>query len=410
MVDSKIQIAEASEGTLAQVGTYSITESSVTKNLQRVVSNNSSGVEVGTAATPIRTDPTGTTTQPVSGTFFQATQPVSISSGTVTTISTVTSVSSIGSVTPGTGAASLGKAEDAIHTSGDTGVMTLAVRNDAGTALAGTTGDYIPLTTDSTGALRTVSVGATQYVEDVAHTSGDLGTLAMVVRRDANTSLVTSDGDNAPLQVNDTGALKVAITSGAGSGGTSIADEGAFTEASTSVTPVGGYYSSSEDSLASGVIAAIGLDASRNVKTHEQYAPLAEDNANQVIATQSRPVFGSTYSPSFYAPLTQVTKANIKNVGGNLISIYVTNDNSAVRYFQIHNKATAPVATDVPYASFKIPAGSANSPGVLILDEIFFTRGGRYCNIGVGFAISGAFATFVDSATASEHIFVANYI
>lgn len=32
----------------------------------------------GTAAAPIRTDPTGTTTQPVSGTFYQATQPVSI--------------------------------------------------------------------------------------------------------------------------------------------------------------------------------------------------------------------------------------------------------------------------------------------------------------------------------------------
>ena len=31
------------------------------------------GVEFGTATDPVRTDPTGTTTQPVSGTFFQAT-------------------------------------------------------------------------------------------------------------------------------------------------------------------------------------------------------------------------------------------------------------------------------------------------------------------------------------------------
>src|SRR5205085_7419115 len=35
----------------------------------------------GTSTNPVRTDPTGTTTQPVSGTFWQATQPVS---GTVT--------------------------------------------------------------------------------------------------------------------------------------------------------------------------------------------------------------------------------------------------------------------------------------------------------------------------------------
>jgi hypothetical protein len=46
------------------------------------------------------------------------------------------------------------KAEDAAHVSGDKGIMALAVRNDAGTALAGTDGDYIPLSTDSTGNLR----------------------------------------------------------------------------------------------------------------------------------------------------------------------------------------------------------------------------------------------------------------
>jgi fibronectin-binding autotransporter adhesin len=63
------------------------------------------------------------------------------------------SVSISGSVTPGTAAANLGKAEDAVHADGDVGVMSLAVRNDAGTALAGTSGDYIPLMTDSRGHL-----------------------------------------------------------------------------------------------------------------------------------------------------------------------------------------------------------------------------------------------------------------
>jgi hypothetical protein len=45
----------------------------------------------------------------------------------------------------------LTKAEDAAHASGDKGVMAMAVRNDAGTSLAGTDLDYIPLTTDSLG-------------------------------------------------------------------------------------------------------------------------------------------------------------------------------------------------------------------------------------------------------------------
>lgn len=51
-----------------------------------------------------------------------------------------------------TTATSLGKAEDAAHTTGDTGVMMLAVRNDAGTALAAD-GDYIPVMVDSAGRL-----------------------------------------------------------------------------------------------------------------------------------------------------------------------------------------------------------------------------------------------------------------
>lgn len=53
----------------------------------------------------------------------------------------------------GVAATSLGKAEDAAHSSGDTGVQMLAVRNDVAAALAGTTLDYIPLTTDANGAL-----------------------------------------------------------------------------------------------------------------------------------------------------------------------------------------------------------------------------------------------------------------
>ena len=60
-------------------------------------------------------------------------------------------------VTPGTGASDLGKAEDAAHSSGDVGVMPLAVRNDTLAALAGTDGDYSPFQIDEQGALYVLS-------------------------------------------------------------------------------------------------------------------------------------------------------------------------------------------------------------------------------------------------------------
>jgi len=55
------------------------------------------------------------------------------------------------SAIPGTGATNLGKAEDAAHTSGDVGVMALGLRKDTPSAVAGTDGDYMPLISDQTG-------------------------------------------------------------------------------------------------------------------------------------------------------------------------------------------------------------------------------------------------------------------
>ena len=58
------------------------------------------------------------------------------------------------SVVPGVGATNLGKAEDAVHGDGDTGVMALAVRRDADTSLVGIDGDYAPLQVNALGALK----------------------------------------------------------------------------------------------------------------------------------------------------------------------------------------------------------------------------------------------------------------
>ncbi|MCS7009154.1 MAG: hypothetical protein NZL93_04360, partial [Chthoniobacterales bacterium] len=58
------------------------------------------------------------------------------------------------------------KYEDAVHVSGDAGVQALAVRNDTPAALA-SNGDYIPLTTDSTGRLWTNALVTNTLVNPV---------------------------------------------------------------------------------------------------------------------------------------------------------------------------------------------------------------------------------------------------
>lgn len=78
--------------------------------------------------------------------------------------------------------------------------------------------------------------GTTQYAEDTAHVSGDQVTMAGVVQQTADAAL-GADGDRSLLQVDSSGFLKVNIKAGAGSGGTAMADDAAFTPATTQGTP-----------------------------------------------------------------------------------------------------------------------------------------------------------------------------
>ena len=75
------------------------------------------------------------------------------------------------------------KAEDAAHSSGDTGIMSLAVRNDDVTALSGADGDYSPLQVNAAGSL---------YTKDETGEAGSIyvGDTATITSKIANTVFV----------------------------------------------------------------------------------------------------------------------------------------------------------------------------------------------------------------------------
>lgn len=212
-------------------------------------------------------------------------------------------------IIPGTSATHMGKAEDAAHASGDTGVAILAVRRDTAAVGSGTDGDYSTLNVNASGRLYTSATvdaalpagtnnigdvdvlsivpgtAATNLgkAEDAAHSSGDTGVMSLAVRRDADTALAGTDGDYAPLQVNAAGSLKVAITAGAGSGGTSIADGASFTRDTTSVTPVGAVVETSAPTLTNGDAAGLSMTtagALRVAVAAGGVAGIAEDSAS----------------------------------------------------------------------------------------------------------------------------------
>lgn len=56
-----------------------------------------------------------------------------------------------------------------------------------------------------------IALFPTLAVEDAAHVSGDSGTMALAVRRDADTTLSDASGDYTPLQVDSSGSLKTVV-------------------------------------------------------------------------------------------------------------------------------------------------------------------------------------------------------
>ena len=95
---------------------------------------------------------------------------------------------------PGTGATNLGKAEDAAHTTGDTGVMGLGVRRDTPTTMVSADGDYHADTYDANGAkwvsLATKLDATNDTVGVGPQTTGGLTTYHLVSAGSTNASSV----------------------------------------------------------------------------------------------------------------------------------------------------------------------------------------------------------------------------
>lgn len=141
------------------------------------------------------------------------------------------------SVIPGTGATNLGKAIDSAAGATDTGVAPLAVRDDALTTLTPADGDYVPLRTDSTGALwvtltaggnsnivaddsaftvGTSFIGVNGYLADETAPDsvdeGDVGAARMTLDRKQLFVLVDATTDSQRLAISSAGAASVNMT------------------------------------------------------------------------------------------------------------------------------------------------------------------------------------------------------
>lgn len=91
---------------------------------------------------------------------------------------------------------------------GSTGGTTTKATAAAPALAEGSTTNQLSVTLD--GSLRVSGAGGgQQYAEDAAHASGDLGTMALSVRKDTAAALAGADGDYQPLVTDASGRLHV---------------------------------------------------------------------------------------------------------------------------------------------------------------------------------------------------------
>jgi hypothetical protein len=103
-------------------------------------------------------------------------------------------------------------------------------------------------------------------------------------------------------------------------------------------------------------------------------------------------------APTASSDFGTATKALVVAGAAKLTGFIVANNEATVYYFQVHNKTTAPAATDVPVLSLQMPAGSMLAVGAGV-----FSGGGLAFALGIGWAWSSTAGTFTDAGTANLH-------
>jgi hypothetical protein len=301
------------------------------------------------------------------------------------------------SVIPGTGATNLGKAEDAIHSSGDTGVMALGVRQTTQTSFAAD-GDYAPVSIDDDGGVRVtlttnspgvvalgqavmaaslpvvwasdmVGTAGPMKKEDVAFAGGDAGIAMMAVEQTTPANTCVSNAEYGMLQM-QRGRLWT-------SGG--LADDAAFTVATDNVAMAGFFADeTATDSVDEGDGGAARMTLDRKV----------------IVTPQPHTAGGLTVIRKVDLDETPTV---VKASAGQIYGYHASNRTTSPLYLRFYNIAAASVTvgtSSIAMGPLEIPANASDHT---IMMQSFGGHG-----IAFDTAISMAVTTgFADADTAA---------
>jgi len=354
------------------------------------------GGAVVSATNALPVQPGSGATFPVSGTFWQATQPISavslpLPSGAATQTTLAAILTALGSPMQQTGgsvslAAALPAGSNTLGAvTQASGPWTSNITQFGGNAIAtgtGVSGAGIPRVTISNDSslAPNQSVNLSQIAGITTSTgagAAGVGSQRVAVGQDASTiagsapptaatpfdvtlalggSLVTS-GNPLPI------ICESGCSGGGSGGGTSLADASSFTQGTTALTPIGGIYTTSPTSLSSGQAGVARLTATRLLMGN---LPDLEATLGPGAAPSDMIVSGLQYNTSPPAPSNGQTVALQGDSGGNLLVDLKTSLPAGANTIGAVTQASGPWTVSQPTAAnlnaTVVGAGTAGSP------------------------------------------------
>ncbi|HVV59678.1 MAG TPA: hypothetical protein VHC45_15065 [Gaiellaceae bacterium] len=158
-----------------------------------------------------------------------------------------------------------------------------------------------------------------------------------------------------------------------------------------------GEFNLTPGTIADGDQAPLQVDPNGNLRTAEQFAPAAENNAAGVMYTLDKAVptgdGGWTYSNSTSAGVG-TGGVSIKGSSGRVRRILAVNaSTTAGFYIQLHDKASAPSGGETPIARRWVPARDGTDKAAVNDTVMDFGPAGLYLANGIGLAASSTVGT-----------------
>lgn len=255
----------------------------------------------------------------------------------------------------------------------------------------------------ASGAFNPLATSASPNQVNIARVGGSVIALGQAAMAASFPVVIASDQSDIPVSQVTASNLNAQVRPDA------YATDDTAMPATPRVFPIASEYRASATTYTDGDATVLQSDVNGNLKDTLATLVAGEDLTNNVLGTLPKPAASSTYSASRFGIFGTDVDLSVKASAGNLFSIVASNINAAVRYLQVHNKASAPSSGNTPVLSLPIPAGSATVPGYLTLGREIFGEGGSYLSTGIAIGISTAEATFT-AATTTDHDFYGEYI